>query len=85
MNVNSELFVPATELKPQVEKENEANKLTPDDFTEHADEVISKKVGVKVPKRSSKEQKAMVVKDLTSLIDRLLEDGTLCEKMTLDD
>lgn len=34
---------------------------------------------------SSKEMKAVIVKDLTFLIDRLLEDGSLLEKMILDD
>ena len=85
MNVNCKLFVPETNLeKPKT------NDASPEDFSENVEKVISKRVGLKGPdseatKMSSKELKVVIVKDLTILIDRLLEDGKLCEKMTLDD
>ena len=52
--------------------------------------MISKRVGTKGPDSemtgiSPKELKVVIVKDLTLLIDRLLEDGSLCEKMALDE
>ena len=40
---------------------------------------------MKVTERNSKESKAILIKDLTLLIDRLLVDGSLTEKMTLDE
>ena len=86
MNVNCKLFVPET----NIEKQNEADERTPEDFTENVDRVISKRVGTKGPdskltRIGSKELKVVMVKDLTLLIDRLLEDGSLCEKMALDE
>ena len=86
MNVNSKLFVP----EANVEKQKQLETTTPNDLTENADRVVSKRVDHTEPasettKISPKELKVVIVKDLTLLIDRLLKDGSLCEKMALED
>lgn len=86
LNINSKVFVP--ESSSDQLKSNESKTTIPDDFSHSASKVIESmdyNNRLKDSKLNNKELKEVIVKDLTTLIDKLLIEGCLKEKMAIDD